>query len=787
MPFQSLFQKPANRSSTPLSPPPNPTSRPSISAPIPTESSAQYGRPTISTQNPRTTISLVPPEPRSAAPSPLTPSPGSRGGDFAAEQPRSFQHQHHDSTDSNNIPNYTPSAPSTASSSSARHVSEASNQPQQQQQQSGKRPTGLNFFSSHRDKDRSVNGPTSPPLTGLSRKLSTRYQKQHQSPPPLPDTYQHLSQQHSAHSAEDLDPYLHQQGQNQQGTSVRSVRPHSVLPSTREAEVIDYALNRGGEYNPSSIQRHDSFSQASLDSQHQRQPNQYYEAQGKEYQNVEHNHQKHIQQQQQELEDHNMPAPRPSGDMMRQPPSRDASNASQLQPQQQQYNPQRTNTNESYQQHQQQQQQQQGLQNQAYDPSKFEDPDRATPEARSQSRVGDAANLDLEFQQCLQELETLQLKYRRVKTKYFERGSEIEKLQNQLAHQRLAQSRTSLDDNEYTSRFERLDGAIKNVAFEIRQSWKTIPPWLTSSINMGAATKGGREMTVVGRAAISRWVVEEVIEAFFHPALEPNLSSKLKDIEGNIRLMAGKSDDDDALSARICNWRLTTLDALHNEINSPAGHEMRTRLAEDLVNRLVSHLKEYLHDPAPIGLLGGVQMVVDIAVGLISNLPIESREIKVWYPQPGSAFNAKLMKGEGGLPPLGNGDSEKQVVEPGQGPGNNNNQAEEQETSGKHTQHTGPADRAGVAGLPQGQQQQQGKQDAKKPSGFSGRVKKALHGAQSQVSGQAAGQQQPPPSPGAQGQKTLPQKEEVEKIRMAGFFAVEVRGRSILVKAPVWL
>lgn len=356
-----------------------------------------------------------------------------------------------------------------------------------------------------------------------------------------------------------------------------------------------------------------------------------------------------------------------------------------------------------------------------------------------------------------------------------------------MAHQRLAQSRTSLDDNEYTSRFERLDGAIKNVAFEIRQSWKTIPPWLTSSINMGAATKGGREMTVVGRAAISRWVVEEVIEAFFHPALEPNLSSKLKDIEGNIRLMAGKSDDDDALSARICNWRLTTLDALHNEINSPAGHEMRTRLAEDLVNRLVSHLKEYLHDPAPIGLLGGVQMVVDIAVGLISNLPIESREIKVWYPQPGSAFNAKLMKGEGGLPPLGNGDSEKQVVEPGQGPGNNNNQAEEQETSGKHTQHTGPADRAGVAGLPQGQQQQQGKQDAKKPSGFSGRVKKALHGAQSQVSGQAAGQQQPPPSPGAQGQKTLPQKEEVEKIRMAGFFAVEVRGRSILVKAPVWL
>lgn len=105
---------------------------------------------------------------------------------------------------------------------------------------------------------------------------------------------------------------------------------------------------------------------------------------------------------------------------MRPAPSRDASNASQLQPQQQQYNPQRTNTNDSYQQHQQQQQQhqqqqqqqqQQGLQNQSYDPSKFEDPDRMTPEAQSQSRIGDTANLDLEFQQCLQELETLRMRH----------------------------------------------------------------------------------------------------------------------------------------------------------------------------------------------------------------------------------------------------------------------------------------------------------------------------------------------------------------------------------------
>ena len=74
--------------------------------------------------------------------------------------------------------------------------------------------------------------------------------------------------------------------------------------------------------------------------------------------------------------------------MMRQPPSRDASTLSQLQQQQAQ----------QQQQQQQQQYQQQrgnsdhgqgGQQNQAYDPSKFTDQGRSTPEGRSQSRAGD--------------------------------------------------------------------------------------------------------------------------------------------------------------------------------------------------------------------------------------------------------------------------------------------------------------------------------------------------------------------------------------------------------------
>jgi hypothetical protein len=389
-----------------------------------------------------------------------------------------------------------------------------------------------------------------------------------------------------------------------------------------------------------------------------------------------------------------------------------------------------------------------------------------------------------------------------VKALYFDRSAEIERLQNTLAHQRLAQSRTSLDDNEYTSRFERLDGAIKNVAFEIRQSWKSIPNWLTNVINAGAAVKGGREMTVVGRATISRWVVDEILEQFFHPALETMLSMQLKDIERNIRLLAPTPqtvEDDDALSTKVCNWRLTTLDALHGLINSPQALEKRTRLAEELVHKLVEYLRFHLQEPTPPGLLGGVQMVVDIAIGLASNLPVESRDVRVWYPLPGCRFDAKFMKGEGGLPPLGTPASSLPEPEKMQTDNNSNNSGDNVADEGPQAPPKdgagNPSTRAGVAGLP-GQQ----KQDTKKSSGFSGRVKKALHSAGAQPA------PQPPPSPGAppQGQGAnvskqqqqgsqvslpvgLDGKGDVEKIRVAGFMAVEVRGRSILVKAPVWL
>lgn len=404
-------------------------------------------------------------------------------------------------------------------------------------------------------------------------------------------------------------------------------------------------------------------------------------------------------------------------------------------------------------------------------------------------------------------------KYRKVKNLYFDSKAEVERLQNTLAHQRLSQSRTSLDDNEYISRFERLDGAIKNVAFEIRQSWKSIPSWLRGVINSGAEVKGGREMTVVGRASISRWVLDEIFEQFFHPSLDVNLSMHLKLIENNIRNgfpQPQSIEEDDALSTKVCNWRITTLDALQSKINGKSAIEYRTHLSEHLVKTLVEKLQQHLHEPAPVGLLGGVQMIVDIAVGLAANLPLESRDVKVWYPLPGAIFDPKYMKCEALLPPLLNPTHQKSSGE-GDEKDDGTQGMEGGDSSvppppAKDEPKNMPSMKAGIAGLPpQAQTQQSPKeQPGKKSIGGFGRMKKVLQGSSGGTSQSPSSTNLPqsrssPPPPNGVSQVLVPQQvvsssqvqegggKQSEKVRVAGFMAIEVRGRSILVKAPIWL
>ena len=73
-------------------------------------------------------------------------------------------------------------------------------------------------------------------------------------------------------------------------------------------------------------------------------------------------------------------------------------------------------------------------------------------------------------------------KYKNVKRLYFDGktqvdqlNGQVEQLQNAVANQRMSQSRTSLDDNEYTTRFNRLNGAIMNLSFNIRKDWRSVP------------------------------------------------------------------------------------------------------------------------------------------------------------------------------------------------------------------------------------------------------------------------------------------------------------------------
>jgi hypothetical protein len=352
-------------------------------------------------------------------------------------------------------------------------------------------------------------------------------------------------------------------------------------------------------------------------------------------------------------------------------------------------------------------------------------------------------------------------KYSKVKKLYFEKNSQVEQLQNTLAHQRLSQSRTALDDNEYSQRFGRLDGAINNLAFNIRKDWKSIPAWLQPCVNQDAHTKATKEMTAVGRAAISRWIVEEVLECHFHPGLDPAFSSGLKIIEKGIRRMAPPThniEEEDALLAKISNWRLATIDGLQDSLVSPQAMDNRVNLTHSLVEKLASDLESKLTDPPPPGLSGSVSMIIELAIGIAANLPLESRDVCVEYFMPGTPVSPDYMKLETGLPPLTNPGTGSEGIESGSNDTDSQLSAEIKE---------GEAENASA-------KDQLGK---KKKGMFGGSIKGGK-----KAPNQGLDTVQKPSAAASQ----ISLNQDGSRVRMAGFMAVEVRGRSILVKAPVW-
>lgn len=368
----------------------------------------------------------------------------------------------------------------------------------------------------------------------------------------------------------------------------------------------------------------------------------------------------------------------------------------------------------------------------------------AQPSERTSSPQPDGAEPEKAFKELL-------TKYKNVKRLYFDGknqieqlNTQVEQLQNAVANQRISQSRTALDDNEYTTRFNRLNGAINNLSFNIRKDWVMLPPLLEGFVSTDALRTGKQEMTAAGRAAITHWVIEFVFSKCFHPGLPPDLSRELKHIEQNIRSLSytmTSQEENDALTSKVVSWRMATLEGLQPVLQSSRSAEHRVEFTTQASEGLTNKLFEHLANPPPPGVDGSVSMIVELAVGIAANLPLESRDVAVTYPQPGSPLNPNVMEVEKtGLPAL-----ETRPTD-----GERDGESDEQ-------QEDRTAAKDGKAGQKSGASR----------SGDKATKSAATAGAASSSATNLASK-------------------EASKIRYAGFLVVEVRGRQVLVKAPVW-
>ena len=380
----------------------------------------------------------------------------------------------------------------------------------------------------------------------------------------------------------------------------------------------------------------------------------------------------------------------------------------------------------------------------------------------------------------------IEAKYSKVKRYYFDKESQVTQLQNTVANQRMSMSRTSLDDAQYVSRFDRLNLAIRDLARELRKSWVMIPPWLAAgctpdvhkAVHKEGSTEASKEMTAIGRAYLTRWIYENIFNLHFHPALELGLSAILKRIERNIRnngIGQNVSEEQvDDVTAKITNWRLVTIEGLQDILNN--SHDKLNDFASFTTSRLIDGIKPLLTDPSPPTLPSQAQAIVELAAGILMNLPNESRDVYVeWYP-PGTMISDTHMKMEGGIAPLthpsslgtGRDEDGESIDEDNQDPQSIENEI--REASARAAMRQGSQSDSG-SGMPRGDTK------SKKASGFFGHL---------------VGKK-----PGNSSQRDGNDDREVEsnegKIRYSIFVAVEIRGKAgkdgtpggnVLYKAP---
>ncbi|KAF1942930.1 hypothetical protein EJ02DRAFT_421727 [Clathrospora elynae] len=397
---------------------------------------------------------------------------------------------------------------------------------------------------------------------------------------------------------------------------------------------------------------------------------------------------------------------------------------------------------------------------------------QATPPPRSSA----TDMTEEELEKMMKEHEVLREKYQKVKRYFFEQQTQVHQLQNTLANQRLSLSRTSWDDSEYATRFNRLDGLIAQLSFSIRKEWKSIPQWLQAVVNRTAVETGKQEMTAVGRAFISHWLVENIFEKYFHPDLEPGFSTQLQSIVTNIRKFSPpchSAEDEESLAAKIINWRLATLEGLADTLKAPQAAVNRQILTDTLNEKLLASLQMYLNDPAPADLNGGVPMIIELAISVAQHMPLESREVHIEYFPPGHGIVTEFMKMESGIPAL-----TAPIME-----------LDEADRASVRSVASRVEDGVSIADLEQ-QNSQTPKDDKKRGMFGFGASKKPTTapttlGKRESSLGQGGSQQsltQNPPgsSSGPKDESPPP------RVRMAVGVAVQIRGKSILCKAPVY-
>ncbi|KAI4928062.1 uncharacterized protein J4E92_005544 [Alternaria infectoria] len=408
-------------------------------------------------------------------------------------------------------------------------------------------------------------------------------------------------------------------------------------------------------------------------------------------------------------------------------------------------------------------------------PQQVSEMGRATPPPRTS--VADMSEEEIEKLQ--KEHDVLREKYQKVKRYFFEQQSQVHQLQNTLANQRLSLSRTSWDDSEYATRFNRLDGLIAQLSFSIRKDWKSIPTWLHKVVNKTAVETGKQEMTAIGRAVISQWLVENIFEKYFHPDLEPGFSTQLQSIVSNIRKFSPpchSAEDEDTLAAKIINWRLATLEGLADTLRAPQATANREALTETLNEKLIAFLQMHLNDPAPPDLNGGVPMIIELAISIAQHLPLESREVHIEYFYPDHSIVPDFMKIESGIPAL-----TAPIVE-----------RDDADRASIRSMASRPDDNMSLAEQEQAQLQgsQPPREDKKRGMfGFGGSKKPtaspATLGKRESSLGQGGSQQSltqhPPGSSGGPKDEVPP-----PRVRMAAGVFVQIRGKSILIKAPVY-